>query len=673
LFRNGILASPTTPEPYWFLPNRRQIRLYGRELALSFFGHLDLMLNAVSNSNLAAPSSAAPSSHFFSLISNPSTANGQLAFAQVVHDTLNKSTTASSGQQTAPSKTSDLAVVSQASVPSPLPNAASKTPAAKTFDKQQSQPSKDPSSTLSAFLLPAFVVPPFATIQEIQCEPGSPGKAVPESSAATTPSTTYAGNRIPQPSADTNAVTRFLSQVQGSVVTTAAVSSETLTLVVTPASDSLSTKQPPDLPTPTTAPAAPTSGAKAAMSSATNTETQAKQLAAAAPVTNLTVPSLAIDASQGTTTTPFAPPVDPQKSGITSVVSSSSPNAQLGQALSPVLQQVARLEGAIPTPASASSIAVDLVQTAVNSQIIQAVTNKSLAATSVPHTISAAPALAPLTDTKVGSTNPNEAHAIGATQSAAVTSTHLSSQDSSSDQGGQNSPNSSPSSDSSALLQTKGSAPGFSDVLSGLSVPKPEIVQSAQPAGPAVPLITTPPQPTESTAHLPADALPPALAQAQPSLSATNSAGTSWGHNVSDAQLTTAAGQSEMRIAMQTENLGAIELHARITGDQVGAAIIVEKHDAHAALAVELPALQQALSDKQLRVDQVALTQGSLSSTAGDTGANTQHNQRGTPQPLQTPQSNSFWNESRAITTATWFVPEQTGIFTAQGRLSVQA
>jgi flagellar hook-length control protein FliK len=141
---------------------------------------------------------------------------------------------------------------------------------------------------------------------------------------------------------------------------------------------------------------------------------------------------------------------------------------------------------------------------------------------------------------------------------------------------------------------------------------------------------------------------------------------------VSDAQLTTAANQSEMHIAMQTDKLGAIELHARLSGDQVGATILVEKRDAHAALASELPALQQALSDKQLRVAQVALSQGSLSSTAGDAGSHARDGQRGLGQAPQS-NNNTFWTENRTRTTAAWFIPEQTGVFNAQGRLSVQA
>jgi len=85
---------------------------------------------------------------------------------------------------------------------------------------------------------------------------------------------------------------------------------------------------------------------------------------------------------------------------------------------------------------------------------------------------------------------------------------------------------------------------------------------------------------------------------------------------------------------------------------------------------VELPALQQALSEKQLRVEQVVLTQSSLGSTAGNAGGNAQHQQRGS-QP--TPQTTSFWTEARSLSTAAWFVTEQTGAFNAQGRLSVQA
>ena len=144
-------------------------------------------------------------------------------------------------------------------------------------------------------------------------------------------------------------------------------------------------------------------------------------------------------------------------------------------------------------------------------------------------------------------------------------------------------------------------------------------------------------------------------------------------HFVGNAKLVQAASHSEMRIAMDTDKLGPVELRARIVGDQVGAAIMVEKRDAHAALAVELPALQQALSDKQLRVDQVTLLHGSLHSTSGDAGAaGREQEQRQTPSGGATPWSGGTPG-SRSLIQGSFYGAESAGIFDSQGRLSVHA
>ena len=60
---------------------------------------------------------------------------------------------------------------------------------------------------------------------------------------------------------------------------------------------------------------------------------------------------------------------------------------------------------------------------------------------------------------------------------------------------------------------------------------------------------------------------------------------------VSGARLTDLPGQTEIRIEMQAGSLGAIELRAHITGDQIGASIAVEHHDAQLMLTNDLPAL----------------------------------------------------------------------------------
>jgi flagellar hook-length control protein FliK len=137
---------------------------------------------------------------------------------------------------------------------------------------------------------------------------------------------------------------------------------------------------------------------------------------------------------------------------------------------------------------------------------------------------------------------------------------------------------------------------------------------------------------------------------------------------VDSAKLVEAAGRSEMRIAMDTERLGPVELRAHMVGDQVGAAITVEKRDAHSMLAVELPALQQALSDKQIRVEQVTLLHASLGSAAGDAGASQRQDQRSSAHASTTP-----WPGGSGGFAQTASNIPQSGIFDSKGRLSVHA
>jgi flagellar hook-length control protein FliK len=146
------------------------------------------------------------------------------------------------------------------------------------------------------------------------------------------------------------------------------------------------------------------------------------------------------------------------------------------------------------------------------------------------------------------------------------------------------------------------------------------------------------------------------------------------GHFVSDAQLTQTTGRSEMRIALQSDNLGNIEVHARVSGDSLGANITVEKRDAHTALANELPALQQALCEKQLRVEQISLAHGPLQGTAGDSAAQQFGSQgQGAQRQAQnsSPGVGSSGAESSLPSMAYSF--ETAEIFDAQGRLSVLA
>jgi flagellar hook-length control protein FliK len=132
--------------------------------------------------------------------------------------------------------------------------------------------------------------------------------------------------------------------------------------------------------------------------------------------------------------------------------------------------------------------------------------------------------------------------------------------------------------------------------------------------------------------------------------------------------------ESEMNIAMQTETLGAVELRARVSGDVVGAAIGIERHDAHAMISNDLPSLREALHERQLRVGNVTVYQGSLHSgvATGDGGKSSQQRETAPRQP-----ANSFWTSAQSPVSigAAGFSESSEGnmIFDSNGRLSVRA
>lgn len=131
--------------------------------------------------------------------------------------------------------------------------------------------------------------------------------------------------------------------------------------------------------------------------------------------------------------------------------------------------------------------------------------------------------------------------------------------------------------------------------------------------------------------------------------------------------------ESEMNIALQADALGPVELRTRLTGDVVGAAIGVERHDAHAAISSDLPALHQALHDRQLRLGDVSVVQGSLHSgaSAGD-GRPSQHRESTSQRPTApgwTAAQNSTMPEIAAFTES----QDAGQLFDSNGRLSVRA
>jgi flagellar hook-length control protein FliK len=99
---------------------------------------------------------------------------------------------------------------------------------------------------------------------------------------------------------------------------------------------------------------------------------------------------------------------------------------------------------------------------------------------------------------------------------------------------------------------------------------------------------------------------------------------------IQSAQLVSEASKSDVRIALQGEQMGRVELHAKMTGDQVSASITAEHPDTHAFLSVQLPSLHQLLNERHLQVSEIILFHDSLSPSGSsqDDGAHAKREER---------------------------------------------
>jgi hypothetical protein len=160
-----------------------------------------------------------------------------------------------------------------------------------------------------------------------------------------------------------------------------------------------------------------------------------------------------------------------------------------------------------------------------------------------------------------------------------------------------------------------------------------------------------------------------------PGLQAWNGGERASASGASSDRVTGSLAGAEMNVALRTEGLGAVQVRAHVTGDQVGAAITVERHDAHAALANDLPALHQALSERQLRVENVSLQQGSAHGGPGiGDGAARQQHQGGPPaRPSAFGGAAAGFSGAAQDAGTTETSPENHTSFDSNGRLSVQA
>jgi hypothetical protein len=89
-----------------------------------------------------------------------------------------------------------------------------------------------------------------------------------------------------------------------------------------------------------------------------------------------------------------------------------------------------------------------------------------------------------------------------------------------------------------------------------------------------------------------------------------------------------------MQVRLRTEALGPIDVHTVVKGSDIGASIRVEGRDTQVMMANEISRLEQALSERSLRVQRLDVLQGSVSGgQSGETGPGNYHGNPSQPRP----------------------------------------
>ena len=185
------------------------------------------------------------------------------------------------------------------------------------------------------------------------------------------------------------------------------------------------------------------------------------------------------------------------------------------------------------------------------------------------------------------------------------------------------------------------------------------------PAGPATadptPSAVAPAAPANAGASASIDARPVPLPAAAPS---------SLNDSVQASQLYQHVGGAEMHIAMNTDLLGAVDVHAVLRQSTVSATIGVQRADVQSLLSNDLPALQHALAERSLHVEQISVLGGSTGSQT-DSGRQSAPNQQSWRGPNTTSQSAGYGGGSIALPGFSAAGSEAPAATYSAGRLSV--
>jgi Flagellar hook-length control protein FliK len=305
------------------------------------------------------------------------------------------------------------------------------------------------------------------------------------------------------------------------------------------------------------------------------------------------------------TVLPAQIPAAPKASAVQEVASAGSASARSGPSGRPITQAAAA--EAVPANGTAANASLQKAISDARDKLVQAID------TNLQAEISAAPAKA------ISSANPaNGEPGNRAGQNPANPSFNSSAQDLLQQYSDSATGVSTNASGNSSDLEALGAITSASAVekaaalVAAATDPTLHVLPDASQQAPSFATTPTPPPPAISTTSASAAPPPPSpLPQTLPqSLSDLAKA----------SEMYQRAGGSEMHVAMETDLLGAVDLRATMHQGTLTATIGVQRADIQALLSNELPALQHALADKNLHVDQISVLNNSVGGRAGSGG-----------------------------------------------------
>lgn len=122
-------------------------------------------------------------------------------------------------------------------------------------------------------------------------------------------------------------------------------------------------------------------------------------------------------------------------------------------------------------------------------------------------------------------------------------------------------------------------------------------------------------------------------------------------------------GQSEMRLGLNSGNFGAIELHTHVNQDQVGASIATSHAELRAAMMAEMPSLEHAIAQHQLKLDSFNLDSRTSAQNGGSGDAAGNQSPRGWTRPgTEVSEFNDDMAAQESSLPQAWAAPHSSGL-----------